>query len=71
MNNQLLALIDNFKNNQSLANLQPIVNNGIRLKHLKSNQWTVLKLYKFPYQRVIPLYDKVNGVMTVTGVGVF
>lgn len=70
MNDKVLALIANFKSDQSLSNLQPLQNIGISVKEMRNNNWSIIHEYELPFSLVFPLYDKVDGVMTITGVGI-
>ena len=67
-------LINQFNAQKTLKNLQEIINAGITPKELRNGEFKPLKEWKTgfnEFHNAFPLYDKVNGRMTVTGAGFY
>lgn len=67
-------LINQFNAQRTAKNLQRIKNAGITPKELKNGKFEPLNEWKDEFKefnKVIPLYDKINGNFTVTGAGFF
>lgn len=67
-------LINQFNAQRTAKNLQKIINAGITPKELRNGKFERLNEWKDgfnEFNKVIPLYEKVNGIFTVTGAGFF
>lgn len=71
MTPEIEKAINKFKANQTLTNLGVLQNLNLRLKILRNNKWEELKIYHFPYENIIPIYEKVNGTFNIASVGVY
>jgi hypothetical protein len=52
-----MDLIEQFRENQTLTNIQKLKNAGIGLRILKNNKWEEFKVYKLPFDRFVALYN--------------
>ena len=67
-------LISQFNENKTESNLQLIKNAGIQPKELINNEWKPLNSWQDGFKEfneVLPLYDKINGIFTITGAGFY
>ena len=67
-------LISQFNENKTESNLQLIKNTGIQPKELINNEWKLLNSWQEGFKEfheVLPLYDKINGILTITGAGFY
>ena len=74
INQHAEKLISQFKEQKTTKNLQRIKNAGITLKEIIDGKFKPLTEWKDrfnEFNKVIPLYEKINGNFTVTGVGFF
>ena len=67
-------LINQFNEQRTAKNLQRIKNAGIQPKELINNEWKPLNSWRDGFKEfheVLPLYDKINGIFTITGAGFY
>ena len=67
-------ILDQFQNISFWKFLQLIKNNGLELKELNNNKWKPLTTVKGnfeEYHKPIFLYEKTNGKMKITAVGLY
>ena len=67
-------LINQFNEQRTAKNLQLIINAGIQPKELINNEWKPLNSWQDGFKEfheVLPLYDKINGIFTITGAGFY
>ena len=67
-------LINQFNEQRTAKNLQLIINAGIQPKELINNEWKPLNSWQDGFKEfheVLPLYDKINGIFTMTGAGFY
>ena len=67
-------LINQFNEQRTAKNLQLIINAGIQPKELINNEWKPLSSWQdgfTEFHEVLPLYDKINGIFTMTGAGFY
>jgi len=64
-------LIEEFKCEQTLSNLQILKNEGLSIKKITGGEWRTIKVFKLPFDNVIPLYTIKNNTMEVEGIGVY
>ena len=67
-------LINQFNEQRTAKNLQLIINAGIQPKELINNEWKPLNSWQDGFKefhKVLPLYDKINGIFTMTGAGFY
>ena len=72
INVELLNLINQFKSNRTLKNLSLMKSKGLDFKIWKSGSWESLKEWRTgfkEFKNIIPLYKKINGVMTIYAAG--
>lgn len=67
-NEQKEQIIEQFKQNQTLTNLQQIKNAGMTIGTLKDNQWKPLHTYNLPFPNIIALY---NDKFEIHAIGVY
>lgn len=65
---ELENLVKQFKENQTLTNLQPLKNNGIELYKMSWGKWERIAEYKLPIERFIRLY---NDKFILIGIGYY
>ena len=66
--------INNFNANKTPSNLQKCINAGLEAKVLENNNWAKFHTWKDgfnEYHDVIPLYDKINGIFSIIGIGFY
>ena len=67
-------LIENFNTKKSLSNLQKCENAGLQAKVLISGKFEPLTEFTDDfneYHDAICLYEKINGIFTITGMGFY
>lgn len=67
-------LINQFNEHRTAKNLQLIINAGIEPKELMNNKWKPLNSWQDGFKEfneVLLLYDKINGIFTITGAGFY
>ena len=67
-------LINQFNEQRTAKNLQLIINAGIQPKELINNEWKPLNSWQDGFKEfheVLPLYDKINGIFTMTSTGFY
>ena len=66
-----LQLINEFESEQTLDNLQKLVDKGLVLYGLTNNKWHQLTVFDLTYSHVMPLYRGVCNDYIIIGVGLF
>lgn len=67
-------LINQFNEQRTAKNLQLIINAGVQPKELINNEWKPLNSWNDGFKEfheVLPLYDKINGIFSITGAGFY
>lgn len=66
-----IQLINEFESEQTLGNLQKIIDAGLVLYGLKNNKWHPLTVFDLPFNHVMTLYEGVCNDYVIIGVGLF
>lgn len=67
-------IINQFQKISSWQFKKIVEENGLKIKEINNNIWSELRTWKGnfeQYHKPILLYDKINGKMEVTAIGVF
>lgn len=67
-------ILNQFQKISSWQFLKLVKENGLKLKEIKDNTWSELTTWKGnfeQYHKPIFLYDKINGKMGITAIGIF